>query len=313
MQPLVFFGTPHFAVPTLLALCDAGRSPSLVVSQPSRPQGRRRRVIEPPVVVQAKRQGLPTVQPASVTDPAFMDRLRDLEPAVAIVVAFGQIFKADLLGLPRSGCINLHASLLPRFRGASPVQAAIMAGETISGVTTMVMDEGLDTGDILLQKEVEIGSEETAPELGERLATLGADLVVETLNRLEDGAVQPKPQDDDEATFAPRLTRDDGRIVWSREAKRVFDHIRGLLPWPGSWSLLRGEPVKVLWGLPVATASSGHRDPGTVVGLEQGKLIVSCGEGTFLGVERLQRAGRRALDAEAFVNGERLEPGESFR
>jgi len=299
-------------VPTLLALCRAGRSPCLVVSQPSRPQGRRRRVIEPPVVKQAKRQGLATIQPASVSDPVFVDRLRDLGPAVAIVVAFGQIFKPNLLDLPRRGCINLHASLLPRFRGASPVQAAIVAGETISGVTTMFMDEGLDTGDILLQTEVEIGAEETAPELGDRLAKIGADLVVETLKRLEANSLRPTPQDDDEATFAPRLTREDGRIVWSQGAKRIFDHIRGLLPWPGSWTLLRGEKVKVIWGSPLAKASRGHWNPGTVVGLEQGKLIVSCGEGTSLAIERLQRAGRRAVDAESFVNGERLEPGESF-
>ena len=299
-------------MPTLLALCRAGRSPCLVVSQPSRPQGRRRRVIEPPVVIQAKRQGLSTIQPASVSDPVFVDRLRSLQPTVAIVVAFGQIFKADLLDLPRRGCINLHASLLPRFRGASPVQAAIVAGEAVSGVTTMFMNEGLDTGDILLQKKVEIGVEETAPELSDRLATIGADLVVETLARLESDSLQPKRQDDDEATFAPRLTREDGRVDWSQGAKSIFDHIRGLLPWPGSWSLLCGKPVKILWGLPLAKASREHRSPGTVIGLEQGKLIVSCGEGTSLAIERLQRAGRRAVDAEAFVNGERLEPGERF-
>ncbi len=238
--------------------------------------------------------------------------MREIDPSVAVVVAFGQIFKSELLGLPQRGCINFHASLLPRFRGAAPIQAAIVAGESVTGVTTMLMDEGLDTGDILLQRRVDIGARESAPELSERLARIGGGLVVETLEGLEDGSLDPTPQHDEGATFAPRLQRSDGHILWSEESNAIFNRIRGLLPWPGTWSTLRGESVKILWGSPRQASSSVMQPPGTFIDLEDESLIVACGGSTSLAIDRLQRAGRKAVDATAFVNGERLEPGERF-
>lgn len=289
-----------------------GRGPAVVVSQPSRPRGRRSQVVDPPVIASATREGLDTLQPETVSEAGFLERIRALEPAVAIVVAFGQIFKKDLLALPTKGCINLHASLLPRFRGAAPVQAAIVAGERSTGVTTMLMDEGLDSGDILLQRQVDIGEQETAPDLGRRLSNIGAELVLETLNRIERGDLVAKPQDPSDATYAPRLKREDGRISWKRPAGAIFDQIRGLLPWPGCWSLLRDEPVKILWGRVAERAHLGPREPGTVLGLEDEGLFVACGEATGLFIERLQRPGRQAVEAKAFANGERLAVGERF-
>lgn len=260
----------------------------------------------------AREHQLETEQPVSVSASAFLSRMREIGPSAAIVVAFGQIFKSELLGLPQQGCINLHASLLPRFRGAAPIQAAIVAGESVTGVTTMLMDEGLDTGDILLQRRVDIGARESAPGLSERLARIGGELVVETLEGLEHGSLDPTPQHDERATLAPRLQRSDGHILWSEESNAIFNRIRGLLPWPGTWSTLRGESVKILWGSPRQASSSVTQPPGTFIDLEGESLIVACGGGTSLAIDRLQRAGRKAVDATAFVNGERLEPGERF-
>ena len=268
--------------------------------------------MDPPVIRWAREHQIETEQPVSVSAAAFLARMRKIGPSVAVVVAFGQIFKSGLLSLPQQGCINLHASLLPRYRGAAPIQAAIVAGENVTGVTTMLMDEGLDTGDILLQQRVDIGTQEAAPELSKRLAEIGGGLVVDTLDRLEDGRLGPTPQHDEEATFAPRLQRSDGQILWSDESTSIFNRIRGLLPWPGTWSTLRGESVKILWGSPREAANSVPQAPGTFIGLEDRSLIVACGGSTSLAIHRLQRAGRKAVDATAFVNGERLEPGERF-
>jgi len=241
-----------------------------------------------------------------------LSRLEALNPDIAIVVAFGQIFGPELLELPRRGCINLHASLLPGFRGAAPIQAAIVAGESVTGVTTMLMDQGLDTGDILLQKQVDIGAIETAAELSSRLAETGGKLVVQTLDLLDVDGLERRPQNDDEATLAPRLDRSDGRIDWTQSSSAIFARVRGFIPWPGTWTDLRGEPTKILWGLPVESSHTVEVAPGTFLGVEDERLVVACGEATVFGVERLQRAGRTVVDAVAFVNGERLEPGERF-
>jgi len=309
VDPLVFFGTPDFAVPTLAALVAAGRSPVLVVTQPARPTGRGQRMQDPPVARWAREHGLPVAQPERVREPAFLDSLRALAPGVAVVVAFGQIFPRDLLELPRQGCINLHASLLPRWRGAAPIQAAIAAGDARTGVTTMRMEQGLDTGPILLQEETEIGPGETAGELSQRLAESGARLIVETLDRLEAGTLEARPQDSEHATYAPRLTRDSGRVDWSQSAREIADRLRAYTPWPGLTAELRGAPLKIV----AAEMLQGQAEPaGAFLGLRDGALSVACGDGSVLGLYELQRPGRKALKAADFLNGERLRSGETF-
>ncbi len=321
LAPLVFFGTPEFAVPTLASLVGAGHVPALVVSQPAKPVGRGRKEQDPPVARWAREHGLPVAQPERVRDPAFLAAMREIAPAVAVVVAFGQIFPRDLLSLPRHGCINLHASLLPRWRGAAPIQAALAAGDARTGATTMQMEAGLDTGPILLQEEIEIGPAETAGELSQRLAAAGAGLMVRTLEHLAAGTLVARPQDDALATHAPRLTRESGRADWTRDARAIGHLLRAYTPWPGLTAELRGEPVKLVAvdPIPLSPALSpggeGERQPpapGTFLGLRDGALAVACGGGSVLAVRELQRPGRKALRAADFANGERLQRGERF-
>lgn len=322
---LVFFGTPEFAVPTLEALVAAGRAPLLVVAQPSRPVGRGQQVQAPPVARAAAALGLPLVQPGRVREPEFLAALAETAPDLALVVAFGQIFLQSLLDLPRLGCVNLHASLLPRWRGAAPIQAAIAAGDETTGVTTMQMEAGLDSGPILLQEEEAIGPRETAGDLAARLAGRGASLVVRTLAALEAGTVVPRPQPEEGVTYAPRLSRDSGRIDWSLSARQIADRLRAFTPWPGCATTWRAAPLKIVAAEPldrsisslastssISSISSSPALPGTVLGQSDGLLTVACGGGTVLGIRRLQKAGKRVVDAPAFANGERLQPGERF-
>jgi methionyl-tRNA formyltransferase len=310
IERILFFGTPDFAVPTLAALVDAGRRPLRVVTQPSRPVGRGQRVQDPPVAVWAREHGLDVVQPEKVRDPGFLAQFAELNPDVVVVVAFGQIFPAALLGLPVHGCINVHASLLPRWRGAAPIQAAIAAGDECTGVTTMLMEAGLDTGPMLLQEETAIGPEETAGELSRRLAEMGGGLMVRTLERLERGDLQPRPQDDAAATYAPRLRRESGRVDWNRTARELSNRWRAYAPWPGLSAELRGEPLKLV--RVEALQEITMEIPGTYLDLQQGCLAVACGAATVLGISELQRPGRKALAAADFANGERLRSGEAF-
>jgi methionyl-tRNA formyltransferase len=308
---IVFFGTPEFAVPTLAALVAAGRAPVRVVTQPARPSGRGQKLQDPPVARWAREQGLPVSMPERVRDPAFLEDLAALTPDVAVVVAFGQIFPRALLDLPRLGCVNLHASLLPRWRGASPIQAALAAGDARTGVSTMRMEAGLDTGPVLLEEATEIGPQETAGELSRRLAEAGGPLMVRTLQELERGSLVPRPQSPEGATYAPRLTRDSGRIDWSLTSLEIHHRLRAYTPWPGLTAELRGAPVKVS-AAEVLEGRPADGDPGTYLGLRDGRLAVACGGGTALGLGELQRPGKRALRAPDFANGERLQIGERF-
>jgi len=307
-ERILFFGTPELAVPTLAALVAAGRTPAAVITQPSRPVGRGLKVADPPVAAWARERGLEVIQPVKVRDPAFLVQAAELAPDVAVVVAFGQIFPTALLQIPKHGCINLHASLLPRWRGAAPIQAAIAAGDPLTGVTTMLMEEGLDTGPMLLREETEIGPGETAGELGRRLADMGGRLVVRTLEAMERGEVVPEPQDNALATYAPRLTRE--RVDWSLTAREIYDRLRAFTPWPGLSAELRGEPVKLVRVevLPEEATAA----PGTFLSLRDHRLAVACGKGTVLGISELQRPGRKPLRASDFANGERLRGGELF-
>lgn len=311
LDRILFFGTPELAVPTLAALVEAGRAPVAVVTQPARPVGRGLKLQDPPVGTWARERGLPVLQPVKVRDPAFLQQAAALAPDVAVVVAFGQIFPASLLRLPAHGCINLHASLLPRWRGAAPIQAAIASGDPVTGVTTMLMEEGLDTGPMLLREETEIGPDETAGELSRRLADMGGRLMVKTLAALERGSVVPEPQDGASATYAPRLTRESGRVDWTLPARSIADRLRAFTPWPGLSAYLRGEAVKLV-RVEDLQGDPAEGGPGTFLGLKEGRLAVVAGEGTVLGISELQRPGRKPLRAVDFANGERLRPGESF-
>lgn len=297
-------------MPTLQALCAHGRRPALVVSQPARPRGRGRSVEQPAVARWAAAEGLELAQPESVRDPEFLSWLETSDASVMVVVAFGQIFPQRLLATPGQGCINVHASLLPRYRGAAPIQAAIIAGERVTGVTTMLMDEGLDTGPILLQRQVEIRHDETAGELAERLSVAGAELLIETLEQMDQGRVEPQEQNHAAATLARRLNRRDGIIDWEFEADRIFNLLRGLTPWPGVATTLRDQPLKILWGRPLDQHGLGELAPGTILGLVEGRLAVACGNGSVFGIERLQKPGRKPLTADVFVNGQPLDAGE---
>lgn len=306
----LFFGTPELAVPTLLAMLEAGFRPDWVISQPSRPVGRRQVLTDPPVVAAARREGLAILQPERVREQSFMETIATPRPDVAVVVAFGQIFRQPLLDLPRLGCINVHASLLPKYRGAAPIQGAIAHGDRITGVTTMRMERGLDSGPMLLQAELAIGEDETSGELAPRLAALGATTLVETLRRLAAGDLEATPQDHGQATLAPKLSKDDGVVDWRWSARKIYDHWRAFTPWPGISTALAGRRVKILAAKPAANGEQAA--PGSLLGLRHDRLAVQCGGGTILEIERLQAAGKKALSAVQFVNGERLQGGERF-
>ncbi|HUF77351.1 MAG TPA: methionyl-tRNA formyltransferase [Thermoanaerobaculia bacterium] len=312
LERIVFFGTPEFAVPTLDALVEAGREPALVVTRPARPAGRGQAVQEPPVAEAARRHGIAVAQPARVRDPEEIERLRAIDPDLFVVVAFGQIFPAALLELPKHGSINLHASLLPKYRGASPIQSAIANGEKKTGVTTMLMEEALDAGPILLQEEVEIRRGETAGELAERLAKLGADLMAETLGRLEKSLLKPRKQREESSSYASKFSKEDGRMNWALEAEELYNRMRALDPWPGMTANFKGRPVKVLWGVPMSWEKGPSGFTGTYLGLRQGKMAILCGGDTIFGIEELQRPGKTPQRASDFVNGERLRVGERF-
>ena len=311
-ERIVFFGTPDFAVPTLEALIEAGRKPVAVVTRPPRPAGRGQEVSEPAVAETAREHGLDVLQPERVRDEEFLERMRALEPDLFVVVAFGQIFPAELLELPKLGSVNLHASLLPKYRGASPIQSAVAAGEKKTGVTTMLMEEELDAGPILLQEEVEIRRSETAGELSERLAKVGARLMVETLERLADGKLKQRKQREESASYASKFSKDDGRMNWALEAEELYNRMRALDPWPGMTANFKGRPVKVLWGVPMSWEKGPSGFTGTYLGLRQGKMAILCGGDTVFGIEELQRPGKKPQRAADFVNGERLRVGERF-
>ncbi|MCP4203533.1 MAG: methionyl-tRNA formyltransferase [bacterium] len=308
--PVVFFGTPRFAVPCLEVLADSEFRPDLVVSQPSRPAGRGRALRMPPVATQAAELDLYCEQVAKVRSEAFLERLEALRPWIAVVVAFGQIFPRRLLEIPEEGCVNVHASLLPRYRGAAPIQAAIAAGETVTGVTTMRMEKGLDSGPILLEREVEIGDRDMSPDLAAVLSTAGAELLLETLRGLASATLVASPQDEGEVTWAPRLEKSDGYVDWTLPASVLYNRYRAFTPWPGMTASFREEPVKIVECALGEMVASGA-EPGTVAE-RASSLQVVCGDGRALELVSLQRPGRRALSALEFANGERVEVGDRF-
>ena len=307
MMNLVFLGTPQFAVPTLERVVAAGHHVLAVYTQPDRPKGRGGQVSASPVKQTALRLGLPVHQPERVRRPEVVEQLKQMQPDAMVIVGYGQIIPQSIIDIPRHGIINVHASLLPKYRGAAPIQWAIANGETSTGVTTMRIDAGLDTGDMLLKWETEIGPEENALELGERLSEAGADLLVETLAHMERGEMKPEPQDNAQATLAPILKKEDGLIDWNWTAKKIYDRVRGFLPWPGAYSFFRGQMFHI-WKARVAE-ESGDGAPGRMVAYKK-RLLVTCGEGTALEPLEVQMEGRKRMPAEAFLNGQHLDENE---
>ena len=311
---LVFCGTPSFAVPTLEKLVGAGHSVPLVVTQPDRPRGRGMEVAVSPVKDAAIHLGIAVVQPTTIKNNAeFRDQLAAIRPDAIIVVGYGRIIPQWMIDLPRLGNLNLHASLLPKYRGAAPIQWAIANGESVTGVTTMRIDAGLDTGNILMQREIPIGPEDTAQTLGPKLASIGADLMVETLRGLDSGQVRPTPQDHSRATLAPILKKEDGRMDFARSAKDLFNRLRGFQPWPGAFTIFKGKTLQVHGAQPVQRA--GALTPGELA-VEGTRLFVGCGKNkgkdadSALELIEIQLEGKRRMTTQEFINGYRPQSGD---
>jgi methionyl-tRNA formyltransferase len=308
----VFCGTPQFAVPALRRLLS---EPDIeivgVFTQPDRPKGRGQEVSFSAVKQAAFSAQIPVHQPAKIRAPEAAEQLCALAPDVMVIIAYGQIIPARLLPIPRLGWINLHASLLPKYRGAAPIAWAIANGETVTGNTTMRIDAGMDTGEMLLQQELPIGADETAPELSERLAEAGAGLMVETLRGLQAGTLASRPQDTAGVSYAPILKREDGRIDWNKPALKLYNRMRGFTPWPGAYSEFRGQTCH-LWGQPLAANEPSSADPPGTLSDRQGKLTVACGAATQMELTYVKLEGRKRITAAEFANGARLQSGELF-
>jgi len=304
---ILFMGTPAFAVPALEGLVGTGYPVIGVVTQPDRPQGRGRTMAPPPVKVLAEGLGLTVLQPEKVRTPDFLETFRRLTPDLVIVAAFGQILPGEIISGPREGCINIHPSLLPKYRGAAPINWALIRGEEKTGVTIMRMDKGVDSGDILLQEETPIGEEETFGTLHDRLAPMGAGLLLKAIAQLEAGTLRPRPQDHRLATAAPRLGPGDGLICWDADAPAIVARIRGLSPTPAAYTVLGGKKLKIF--MATAETAAVPEAPGTVVGETAVGLRVAAGNGYVL-LWELQLEGKKRLAARDFLRGVRIAPGQ---
>jgi methionyl-tRNA formyltransferase len=305
---LVFCGTPQFAVPTLRALVESRFDVALVVTQPDKPRGRGLELTSSPVRKAAEELGLPVIQPDKIKqNDDFRAQLSALAPQAIVVVGYGKIIPPWMIELPPLGNINLHASLLPKYRGAAPIQWAIASGEKVTGVTTMRIDAGLDTGDILLQNEVPIAPDDTTQTLSPRLAALGADLMLETLHGLEAGSIHPQPQDHSKATLAPLLRKEDGLIDFRRSAAEICNRLRGFQPWPGAYTTFRGKQLRVHAARP--TEAAGGLEPGQLL-VKQDRLLVRAGGNTVLELLEVQLEGKKRTAGRDFVHGYRPQPVE---
>ncbi len=309
MLRVVFFGTPHFAVPTLDALVASTHEVLGVVTQPDRPRGRGQHVAEPPAKVAARAAGLPVWQPERLKDEAWLSQCRDLGADVAVVAAYGKLLPQALLDVPPRGFVNVHASLLPRYRGASPIQHAVMNGDAATGITIMRIVLALDAGPMLAQATCPIGPEDTSDQVEAKLARIGATLLVDTLEALEAGRAVETPQDDRLATYAPRLTKDVGLLDWGAPAEVLHNRVRGLRPWPQAHTFLGPLRLVIARGRVAATQTSAPAPPGTLIQAPAGRLLVAAGDGTVYEVLDVQPEGRRVMPAPAFLAGHRVAPG----
>ena len=303
---IVFMGTPEFAVPSLNALLQSGDQVVGVVSQPDRPKGRGHQLVAPPVKVVAERAGIPVLQPLKIRTPEFLQALSAWQPDLIAVAAYGRILHTPILQLPPKGCVNVHGSLLPKYRGAAPVQWAVINGEVKTGITTMLMDEGMDTGAMLLQEELEISPDDTAGTLAPRLAEMGGRLLVDTITQLKAGTLIPKKQDDGLATLAPLLKKEDGLIDWTINATAIGDRVRGLSPWPGAYTFFSAER----WNIWKAVSNGGAvtDKPGTIVAVNKQAIVVATGDG-LLDIREIQIANSKRMTVGQFLAGHRVAAG----
>jgi methionyl-tRNA formyltransferase len=307
---ILFCGTPEFAVPSLRALLAAPDiSIEAVITQPDRPRGRGQETASPPIKDAALAASVHVFQPEKIKSESAQEFIAKIKPDAIVIIAYGQIIPAALLGIPRLGWLNVHASLLPKYRGAAPIQWAIINGEMRTGVTTMRIDAGLDTGPILEKVEVEIGTDENAPELSRRLADVGSSLIVSTLEKLERGVIVPQGQDNSQASLARPLKKEDGATDWSLSAAQIYNRIRGLEPWPGVYAAFRGQVIQ-FWGQPGRYDGAGG-EPGAIR-VERGEVFVACGGGTWLQLQEVRLEGRKRMAARNFANGARLVADEKF-
>ncbi len=303
---IIFMGTPDFSVGTFEALIEAGHEIVLAVTQPDKPKGRGEKVQYPPVKEAALKRQIPVFQPKRVRAPECIEELRKYDADIMVVIAFGQILPKEILEMTPYGCVNVHASLLPKYRGAAPIQWAVINGERVSGVTTMQMDEGLDTGDMLMKTEIVLDEKETGGSLHDKLARAGAGLCVQTLEALKDGTVVREPQGESTTEYARMLDKGMGRIDWSKDAKSIECLIRGLNPWPSAYTEWNGRTMKI-WEADVADIDEG-REPGTVIRVERDGFCVQTGRGS-LKVRSLQIPGKKRMDAGAFLRGYQVDAG----
>ena len=299
-------GTPDFAVPSLKTLSENGYKVSMVVTQPDRPKGRGRKVIPPPVKEAAQNIGYDVIQPVSIKNKDFFDTIAGLKPDILIVVAYGHILPKNILAIPETGTINLHASLLPKYRGPAPIQWAIINGEKETGVTTMLMDDGLDTGDILLSSKEKITAFDTSATLHDRLSVLGADLLIKTLKSFENNNINPIAQDHAGATYAPLLKKGDGRINWEKPAENIASFIRGVTPWPGAFTFQDNKRLKIFSAKPILVEA--NEAPGTVIKGFPDELRIASGKGA-LSVTEIQGASGKRLLIKDFLRGNQMPPG----
>ncbi|TLY29548.1 MAG: methionyl-tRNA formyltransferase [Nitrospirae bacterium] len=304
---IVFMGTPKFAVPPLEALLRSDNSVVGVVTQPDRPKGRGQVLGASPVKLVCQREGLPILQPVKMKDPAFLEPLRAWRPDLIAVAAFGRILPKVILDMPSSGCLNVHASLLPKYRGAGPIQWALINGERETGITTMLMDEGMDTGAILLQEPVAIQPEDTAGSLADRLAEVGGRLLIETIRRLKDDTIVPRPQDHAQATLAPLLKKEDGLIDWKLAAVEIGNRVRGLSPWPGAYTYA-GDDRWIIWRVGLAGRPPSTAIPGTIIEARKEVILVATGNG-LLAITELQPVNSRRMGVAQYLAGHPLAPG----
>jgi len=308
---LLFCGTPHFAVPTFIhLLAQPDIEIAAVITQPDRPRGRGKQISASPMKTAAIAASIPVHQPEKIRSPEARNLLQQLVPECIIIIAYGQIIPAALLTIPRLGWINLHGSLLPKYRGAAPINWAIANGETQTGLTTMRIDAGMDTGDMLLQQEIDIAPEETAPELAASMAEAGAPLVLATLRGLVSGNLVPHPQDNDQATYAPLLKKEDGRIDWNLPAQQIYNRMRAFTPWPGAYTSFRGQTCH-LWAEPFSLQTLTGGAPGTIF-REDTQILIACGHATLLRLLSVKLEGRKQISAVEFANGARLTERERF-
>ncbi|MBI3815564.1 MAG: methionyl-tRNA formyltransferase [Nitrospinae bacterium] len=313
---IIFMGTPEFAVPTLEGIINSAHKIIAVVTQPDRPKGRGREILPSPVKVEAEAHKIVVLQPEKVREPEFIKKLKEKEynPDCIVVVAFGQILPKEILNLPRYGCINLHASLLPKYRGAAPINWAIINGEKKTGVTSMFMDEGMDTGDILIQREVEIGENDNAGPLHDRLSKIGSDVILETLDGLEKGTIKRIKQDASSATYAPKIKKEDCLIDWSIGAKEIVNKIRGLTPVPGAYTYYNGKRLKITDAVippRPPLEKGGWRDlkSGEVFEVNRNGIKVICSNGLVV-IKELQPEGKRVMGVGEFISGHAIRAGE---